>query len=442
VIAIVVSRADSASEHIGEHLLDLREWTAREDDARPYSAGGGTYHVHDDFELRTFDDLHIYLDRPADAFATAPDLLVFVSRHSGETGALLTAHFTGNFGPAEYGGEAGAFAEAAPNAERVVVAALADHAPAGYDVGVECTHHGPSDVGAPSLFVELGSGEEQWTDAEAARAVARSVLELDGVTAHCDRQVVGFGGGHYAPRFTRIVRETDWAVGHIGADWGLDAMGDPRANGDVLARAFEASRTDLAVVDGDREGLVEAVESVGRRVVSETWLRETDGVPRSFVEAVEDATSGVDEGLRFGDRAVGYEGEWVVRSLPTDLVEEARGVDADATYDAAETSLLAFETDEGATVPRGDTVVASDDDYGALVDALATVLERKYDEVERGADEVVARTTGFDPAKASALGVPEGPEFGRLAAGESVTVDGETVDPGDVTSDREVRFSV
>jgi D-aminoacyl-tRNA deacylase len=442
VIAIVVSRADSASEHIGDHLLDLREWTAREDDGRDDGAGGGTYYVHDGFELRTFEDLHIYLDRPADAFSEPPALLVFVSRHSGDTGALLTAHFTGNFGPAEYGGDAGAFSAAAPNAQKAVVAALADHAPEGYDVGVECTHHGPTDVGAPSMFVELGSDERQWTDAAAARAVARAVLELDGVDAHGDRQVVGFGGGHYAPRFTRIVRETDWAVGHVGADWGLDAMGDPRANEDVLARAFEASRADVAVVDGEREGLVKAVESVGRRVVSETWVRETEGVPRSLVGEVEAATSAVDDGLRFGDRAVGYDGEWTVRPLPTELVEAARGVDAAATFEAASASLVAFETDEGATVPRGDAVVASDADYEALVDALAGILEAKYDEVERVDGEVVARTTGFDPEKATALGVPEGPEFGRLAAGDPVIVDGETVTPEAVTSEREVRFRV
>jgi D-aminoacyl-tRNA deacylase len=441
VIAIVVSRADSASEHIGEHLLDLREWDAREDGERPEAAGGGTYHVHGDFELRAFDDLHIYLDRPADAFSAVPDLLVFVSRHSGETGPLLTAHFTGNVGPAEFGGEAGSFAEAAPNAGKRAVAALAEFAPEDYDVGIECTHHGPSDVGAPSMFVELGSGETQWADPDAARAVARAVLSLSDTGAHGDRQVVGLGGGHYAPRFSRIVRETDWAVGHVAADWGLDAMGDPRANTEVLERLFEASRADAAVVDGDREGLREAVERIGKRVVSETFLRETERVEGAFVADAEDALSSVDGGLRFGDDA-GEVGEWTVRSLPTDLVEAARGVDSEATMAAAAAHLLAFETGEGATVPRGDAVVASAADYDAFVDALVSVLDGKYDDVTRRDGEVVARKTGFDPAKARERGVPEGPKFGRLASGEAVTVDGETVSPAAVTSEREDRFGI
>jgi len=68
VIAIVVSRADSASEHIGEHLLDLGDWERRDDPSRPDADGGGTYYRTDGFELREFDDLHIYLDDPAAAF--------------------------------------------------------------------------------------------------------------------------------------------------------------------------------------------------------------------------------------------------------------------------------------------------------------------------------------------------------------------------------------
>jgi len=442
VIAIVVSRADSASEHIGEQLLELGDWTEHTDDTRPDADGGGTYYRTDGFCLRTFDDLHIYLDRPDAAFDD-PDLLLVVSRHSGETGPLLTAHFTGNFGDAEYGGAAGQFARACPNAAAEAVAALDRHAPDGYEAGTECTHHGPTDVGVPSMFVELGSGEDQWDDPEGARAVARAVLDLRGVDADREKQVAGFGGGHYAPRFGRIVRETTWAVGHVGADWGLEAMGNPAANRDVVRRAVEVSAAEYVLVEGDRPGLRDVLDDLGYRVVSETWLQETSAHPLPVVETVEARMAGVSEGLRFGSVVPDTADAIVVTDLPADLVDAAHGVDPAAARTAVADVAVAFETTEGGTRPHGRIALPATDPAAAaddLTDALAAVLRASYDEVRREDGEVIARTAAFDPAAARELGVPEGPAFGRLADGQAVDIDGERIDPETVRTERVERF--
>ncbi|WP_135829353.1 D-aminoacyl-tRNA deacylase [Halorussus halobius] len=464
MIAIVVSRADSASEHVGERLLDLVDWESREDDSRPDAEGGGTYYRREGFELRKFDDLHLEVENAAAAFGEsdaaaqatggdsparsgAPDLLVFVSRHSGDTGPLLTAHFTGNFGPAKYGGESGALAEACPNAHARLLDGFEAHAPEGYAVGMECTHHGPSEVGVPSLFAELGSDEPQWDDPEGAGAVARAVLDLQGVEPHRERQLVGFGGGHYVPRFERIQRETDWAVGHVGADWTLDAMGAPERNRDVIARAFERSRADRAVVEGDRPELEAVVADLGYDVASETWVRETAGVPLELVESLEADLSAVGAGLRFGEpareaeRGAGAPDHELV-DLPADLLAEAQGIDAEAAREAVETRALAFETAQSGTRAAGRAAVREPADRAALVDDLASLLERKYDSVAREDGAVVARRTAFDPEAARDLGVPEGPAFGKLSAGESVTVDGEAVAPEDVRRERTREFPV
>jgi D-aminoacyl-tRNA deacylase len=477
VIAIVVSRADSASEHVGERLLELATWTEREDSTRPDADGGGTYYRTPGFELRTFDELHLHLERPEEAFgdpgatsaasgandagaddsevtgdvdgpgASPPgasdlDLLVFVSRHSGDTGPLLSAHFTGNFGPAEYGGDPESFARACPNAAAEVLDALATHAPEEYDVAMECTHHGPTAVGVPSMFVELGSDEAEWDDPAGARAVARAVLDLRGSAPDRERQVLGLGGGHYAPRFTRVARETSWAVGHVASDWQLDAMGDPGERVAVLARAFEASAADRALLEGDRPELAAAVEELGCDVVSETWLRETDGVALDVVDALESRLSTIEEGLRFGDpaRSVGGADEFRAIDLPADLLAEAQGIDPDATREAVRTRAVAFETAEGGSRARGRAAVCDPAARRDLVDALADVLREKYDAVERGDDAVVARVSSFDPDLARTLGIPEGPAFGKLSAGESVEVDGRRIDPETVERERTVTF--
>ena len=439
MLAVVVSRADVASERIGDRLLALADWTEHEDGRRSDAAGGGTYYRTDGAELRTFDDLHLRIDGAAAAFDD-PDLLVFASRHSGETGPLLTAHATGNFGPAEYGGGDGSLARAAPNALRAVRRAFADHAPEGYDVGVECTHHGPSTVGCPSLFVELGSGEDEWTDPAGAEAVARAILALRETPPTHYRTVVGFGGGHYAPRFDRVLVETDWRVGHVAADWALEAMGDPSGSRAVVGKAFATSGTEFALVDGDRPGLVEVIDELGFETVSETWLRETTGVPLELVGDVESALAAVEAGLRFGAPAAGYDDEFAVAELPEELLSAAVGVDREATREAVDGRALAYDTEEGGTVVAGPVALADADDCRDVVAALATVLESKFDAVEVRDDEVVAIREAFDPELARAAGVEEGPAFGRLADGQPVEVDGETVAPDDVRSAREHRF--
>jgi D-tyrosyl-tRNA(Tyr) deacylase len=44
-----------------------------------------------------------------------------------------------------------------------------------YEVSFECTHHGPS-LNVPTMFVELGSSFQQWSDLKGAEAVAYSAM--------------------------------------------------------------------------------------------------------------------------------------------------------------------------------------------------------------------------------------------------------------------------
>ncbi|MFC6721099.1 D-aminoacyl-tRNA deacylase [Halobacteriaceae archaeon SHR40] len=442
MLGIVVSRADSASSHIGEQLLALEDWERDSDDSceAVYRTDGA--------ELREFEELHLDMARPAEAFGDI-DLLVFASRHSGETGALLTAHHTGNFGPADHGGEANELAEACPNAHAAVLDALADHAADGYEVGMECTHHGPSTVGVPSMFVELGSAEPQWQDQAGARAVAQAILDIRDVAAHRERangdetrrQLVGFGGGHYTPRFERVVRETSWAMGHIAADWGLDAIGEFDDEGQaVLTEAFEQSKAEYAVVDGHHPDVVEAVEEAGYRAVSETWVRETGSVPLAFASAAEEVAT-VEEGLRFGEPATEYEDRaFVEAAIPTDLLDEACGIDREQCLELFRTRALAFVTAQGGSRPIGKVLLGDESERSALIEELLSVLEERYDSVERNGKTAIARERRFDPEKAKTLGVPKGPAFGRLADGETVEVSGRTIPPEKVQTEREVEF--
>lgn len=439
MLGIVVSRADEASVHIGDQLRELADWTAHQDDRRPDAAGGGTVYRTPGVELREFDRLHIELERPADAF-DGPDLLAFASRHSGETGPLLTAHHTGNVGPAEFGGAPNQLATAAPGALSAALDAFERHAPDGYDIGLECTHHGPTEVGVPSLFVEVGSEAEQWRDSAAASTVARAILQLRDVDPRLDRTFVGVGGGHYAPRFTRIVRETDWAVGHVLADWGLRSAGE--LSDELLQQAFERSGAELAVIDGEHPALADRIERLGFRIVGESWLRETTGVALGVVERLEAELSTVGEGLRLGRLASGADPDTPYRVVEpaADLLADANGIDAQRVRAVVADEAVAYETIEAGNRVTGRIAVPDRAAWKRIETGLVDLLAERFDDVTLATDEIVVTERAFDPDGARELGVEPGPAFGTLAGGESVTVDGEEIDPEMVHETRTRRY--
>ena len=439
MIGVVVSRADEASVAIGERLREIGEWEAATDDDRPDADGGGTYYrtaTARPLELRTFESIHLSLEHPERAFSTEPDAIVFASRHSGDTGALLTCHPTGNFGPAEFGGDDRAFAPAAPGLQRELLAGFDEYAPDEYGVGVECTHHGPTATDVPAIFAEVGSSAEQWTDPGGVGAVARAIHRLGtgdatprvGPTDE-PRHVLGVGGGHYAPRFERVARETPWGVGHVASDWQLDELGDPAEEIDTLVRAADASDANLAVIAGEYPEVRAALEATDVRPVGERFVRAVGDRSLALVSELETRLSPVAEGLRFGERRTDA---YDVRSLPAELTETAFGIDDGATARAVTANTVAYETTDGATQPAGRVAVPDDAAYDELVTALAGVLDERYDNVEREPTVVRATRQVFDPAAAQEAGVPEGPQFGRLADGESVEIDGRRIEPSEV----------
>ncbi|MEM3567472.1 MAG: D-aminoacyl-tRNA deacylase, partial [Thermoplasmata archaeon] len=98
-------------------------------------------------------------------------------------------------------------------------------------ISLEVTHHGPY-VETPIMFIEIGSNEERWRDGKAAEVIARTVLEIE------ERRypvVVGFGGGHYAPRFTEMVLGKKLNFAHMVPEYAVPAL-TPETLGKVLSK--------------------------------------------------------------------------------------------------------------------------------------------------------------------------------------------------------------
>lgn len=217
---IVTSSEDPASMNIRERLLDMRGWSEE-----------GVFSGHivlaaADFVMVQVDRIHLEEDhidgRVGKELGKSISTTVFASRHSSESQIpTLTVHPIGNYSKADYGGVDGALSPASPQLMTDALRRLAKNASdLEFKVSFETTHHGPLTDG-PAFYIEIGSYDELWTRKDAAAAIARTILETD------DRgypTLTCVGGGHYAPRFTDLALSRKVAVGHMAANYALDAL--------------------------------------------------------------------------------------------------------------------------------------------------------------------------------------------------------------------------
>ena len=189
---------------------------------------------------------------PADytriAFEHELEYIVVASRHWGVSGRpSLTAHPTGNFGKAMYGGKPKELQMTAPNPMRNIYTKMLDSPPEGFQVSLEATHHSPTEFDVPMFFAEIGSREEQWRDENVAEYLVDCILE--GMDSKEEAPVaIGFGGGHYCPKFSELIQ--DYAMGHMVAKYAIELL-----NEDLILQMVEKSQgIDKVLLDKGLKG--------------------------------------------------------------------------------------------------------------------------------------------------------------------------------------------
>ncbi len=166
--------------------------------------------------------------------AVGIEWLLCLSRHKSESGkACLTAHTPGNpAGTADFGGEPGHVGISNARLQSALVKALMKsrgEQGLSIDVSVEATHHGPTELGFPVTFVEIGSDKISWEDATLGEVVARAVASsID----HCapdaaTKVALAVGGGHYPEKFTGLMASGQYSIGHIIPRYAMAANPDP-----------------------------------------------------------------------------------------------------------------------------------------------------------------------------------------------------------------------
>jgi D-aminoacyl-tRNA deacylase len=429
-IALINSRLDPAGINIRTHLLALL--------GDP--SGAAAVHGHCRYTFSETEGRLIHetgLDRRVDA-----DLIVFISRHtSTHPFPALTVHATGNFRDAALGGEPGTLARAAPAWMHAVLSRLVAYAPPAYRVSYEVTHHGPTDLRTPSLFVEIGSTAQEWSDPAAGLAVARSVLDAE---PQPTLNLIGFGGNHYAARQTAISLAMPAAFGHIAHSREVEAL-----DAGMVERMRAMSGAHAAYID--RKSLPAPVL---RRIEG---LLRTCGIPRlseselhaaaqigweryaAFLRLAEE----VAPGSRIRPNRIGGCGMPAAVRLDPDLVEEAVRIDRDAFFRGIGALSVAHLIS-----PRGEVLpvflTGEEQRSGEIHDLIRLCVKIIISDEHAAADGdgLIIRRIRFDPEKARSLGVPKGPLFGRLAAGCEIEVQGAIITPAMVSTCSEKKIHV
>jgi len=187
--------------------------------------------AHQQFKILGREDVHLIgvnerltnLENLDEKFRA--DLFIFLSKHRSESELKsFTAHTPGNWGKAELGGEEKKLSFSCPSKLKVIAREMSKLAKEkiGWPFYIEVDHHGPF-TNTSSIFVEIGSSENEWNNKIAGEVVAEAVMR--GIASK-ERFEVAFciGGGHYAPAFTKIILETDTAISHILPKYSIDEI--------------------------------------------------------------------------------------------------------------------------------------------------------------------------------------------------------------------------
>jgi D-aminoacyl-tRNA deacylase len=152
---------------------------------------------------------------------------VFLSKHAAESGVLaLTCHCTGNFTEAKFGGNDRQIAVPHPHLQKAYLQTLKRNQSTfpDFQITIEATHHGPTALTKPSIFIEIGTTEKQWNNVSLCNSVATLVHQVMIQPIKENPVAICFGGTHYPSKFTDELLNGKHALGTVIPKHALDEI--------------------------------------------------------------------------------------------------------------------------------------------------------------------------------------------------------------------------
>ena len=146
------------------------------------------------------------------------DGYIFLSKHAAESGVLaLTCHNTGNFSDAKFGGYSRQVSIPHPHIQKSYIQNLwnARSEFSEFQITIEATHHGPTALNKPALFIEIGTTEKEWNDTNLCNSVGQIIVDVMKEQKKCYPIAICFGGTHYSEKFTNELIHGKYSLGTV-----------------------------------------------------------------------------------------------------------------------------------------------------------------------------------------------------------------------------------
>ncbi|MCQ2056284.1 MAG: D-aminoacyl-tRNA deacylase [archaeon] len=267
-ILLVCYDGDPPSLNMKNRFFSKYEW---EDIG---SDGVNTYASCDEMVMMTIDRMHVFaenIDQEAKNFGIKVDEIVFLSRHSSASNKpALTVHAIGNYRDNQMGGMCGTLVKATPHTMTATLRSIKElNNNSEYSVSFEVTHHGPF-VNVPTMYMEIGSDRNRWTDIRAADTLVDAFLRRNSENYMV---AVGIGGGHYAPRFSEMAFTYKVDFGHMIPTYQLKGATDDEIIR-MISSAVRESSADVIYIhhnsigEPEEKRIEDLVDSLGFERIS------------------------------------------------------------------------------------------------------------------------------------------------------------------------------
>lgn len=280
-VLIVVSELDIAGQNMKNHLFNKLDFNEIKDFRSPTSWPDGNYRVYQSASCSLLQIPNNQIKTDYFKNSIESNLLIYASKHSSAMGKkALLVHTTGIWGNESGHGGNDNEISLAPSLALTYgyhkIKELKEKRDLSeYWIGAEVTHHGPSSLNMPIMYIETGGTEEEWNDIEACNLIADVIIDIARIynlskvelqKMETKPAMIGIGGGHYAPSFIKKLDQEEYLLGHIIPKYAHDELTES-----MIQQAWEKTIAETKVFIIDKKGtksknrqrFIEIIENMG-----------------------------------------------------------------------------------------------------------------------------------------------------------------------------------